>query len=74
MPTDRFAGSGIVYASDNGTHTPGDLWSNTETVSTINVNGSTSNTSATFKGEWQPCDPNLNQALVTNWWQGYARG
>jgi predicted phage tail protein len=71
VPTDRFAGSGIVYASDNGTHTPGDLWSNTETVSTINVNGSTSNTSATFKGEWQPCDPNLNQALVTNWWQGY---
>jgi predicted phage tail protein len=71
VPTDRFAGSGIVYASDNGTHTPGDLWSNTETVSTINVDGSTSNTSATFKGEWQPCDPNLNQALVTNWWQGY---
>jgi hypothetical protein len=71
VPTDRFAGSGIVYASDNGTHTPGDAWSNTETVTTVNFDGTTSSTSATFKGEWEPCDPNLNQALVTDWWQGY---
>jgi predicted phage tail protein len=71
VPTDRFAGSGIVYASDNGSHTPGDAWSNTETVTTVNLDGSPSSTSATFNGEWQPCDPNLNQALVTNWWQGY---
>ena len=71
VPTDRFAGSGIVYASDNGTHTPGDPWSSTETVTIVNMNTSTTTTSATFVGEWQPCDPNLNQALVTNWRDGY---
>jgi len=71
VPTDRFANSGIVYASDNGSHAPGDLWSKTETVTTVNMDGTTSNTSSTFQGEWQPCDPNLNQAIATDWWQGY---
>jgi predicted phage tail protein len=71
VPTDRFVGSGIVYAYDNGTHTPGDPWTGTSSVATVNLDGSSSSTSYTFFGEWQPCDPSLEQVEVLNWWQGY---
>ena len=71
IPTDRFAGSGIVYATDNGSHTPGDAWSSTETVTITNLDTSTTTTSATFTGQWQPLDPNTAPALVTSWYQGY---
>jgi hypothetical protein len=71
VPTDRFAGSGIVYAWDNGSHTPGDVWSGTQTVSTIDMNGDSSDASTTFQGVWQPCDPTLGPVGVTSWTQGY---
>jgi hypothetical protein len=72
VPTDRFAGTGIVYASDSGSHNPGDAWSSTETVTIINMDGSTGSTSATFQGVWQPVDPNLNPVLVNQWYEGYC--
>src|SRR5581483_6141997 len=71
VPTDRFAGSGIVYAWDNGSHTPGDAWSSTETVTITNLDTSTTTTSYTFQGTWQPCDPTLGQVGVTSWFEGY---
>ncbi len=73
VPTDRFAGSGVVYNEDvsGNNHTPGDPWTGTQTVTVVNMDSSTSSTSATFTGEWQPCDPNMNQVRVLNWSQGY---
>jgi hypothetical protein len=71
IPTDRFAGSGLVYATDNGSHNPGDAWSSTETVNIVNIDGSTSTTSVTFQGVWEPCDPDTNPALCTGWFEGY---
>lgn len=71
VPTDRFAGSGIVYAYDNGDHNVGDVWSSSMTVSTVNIDGGTSNADATFTGKWQPCDPSLEQVEVTSWQQGF---
>ena len=72
VPTDRFAGSGLVYAYDNGTHTPGDVWTSTETVDIINYDSSTGTESATFTGVWQPVDPNLSPVVCTHWWKGVA--
>jgi predicted phage tail protein len=72
IPTDQFAGSGLVYASDNGTHTPGDPWTSTESVTTINPDGSSGSTSHTFQGVWQPCDPNTNPVLCSSWFQGFV--
>jgi hypothetical protein len=71
VPTDRFAGSGIVYAYDNGTHTPGDAWTHSMRVSTVDVDGNTSDADATFTGKWMPCDPALEQVEVQTWQQGY---
>jgi predicted phage tail protein len=73
VPTDRFAGSGIVYDEDvSGTsHTPGDKVTINQNVAVYNLDGSHSTVSHTFQGEWQPCDPNMNQVRVLNWWQGY---
>ena len=71
VPTDRFAGSGIVYAYDNGNHTPGDPWTQSMRVSTVNIDGSTSDTNGTFTGKWMPCDPSLEQMEVQTWQKGY---
>jgi predicted phage tail protein len=73
IPTDRFAGSGVVYDEDvsGNNHKPGDPWTGTQTVTVVNMDSSTSSTSATFTGEWQPCDPNMNQVRVLNWTEGY---
>ena len=71
VPTDRFAGSGIVYAWDSGSHTPGDPWTSTETVDVVDMDGNVSTTTATFQGQWQPCDPQLGQVGITTWWQGF---
>lgn len=72
VPTDRFAGSGLVYAYDNGSHTPGDVWTATETVDVIDPGGGITTTSATFTGVWQPVDANLGPVICTHWWQGYV--
>ena len=72
VPTDRFTGSGIVYAYDNGSHSPGDPWSETQTVTTVDPNGNTGSASYTFQGEWQKCDPNLDPVICTHWAQGYC--
>jgi predicted phage tail protein len=73
IPTDQFAGSGLVYDEDvSGTgHTPGDPWTGTQDVTVYDMDGNHTTVSHTFKGEWQPCDPNLNQVRVTDWWEGY---
>jgi predicted phage tail protein/sulfur carrier protein ThiS len=72
QPTDRFAGSGIVYAVDwSGTHTPGDPWTGTQNVDVYDVAGNESTVSTTFTGEWQRTDPDLSPSLVTGWYQGY---
>lgn len=72
VPTDRFAGSGLVYAYDSGSHTAGDRWSKTETVTITNLDGSTSTTSATFTGAWERVDSNLDPVLCTQWLEGYC--
>lgn len=73
VPTDRFAGTGIVYDEDvSGTnHSPGDKVTVNQTVTIYNLDGSHHNTTQTFYGEWQPCDSNLNQVRVLDWWEGY---
>jgi hypothetical protein len=71
VPTDRFAGSGLVYAYNNDSHTAGDAWSSTMDVKTVAIDGSTSTTSSTFQGSWQLCDSAQEQVEVTAWQQGY---
>ena len=71
VPTDRFSGSGIVYAWDNGSHTPGDPWTATQSVEVVDLYGNHTWTDATFQGVWQPCDPSLGPMGVNTWWQGY---
>jgi len=72
MPTDRFAGSGIVYSSGNGSHNPGDPWTGTQTVTVYDVNNTSSSFSQTFQGEWQPtAGLQLDLQTVDNWWSGW---
>jgi len=67
--------SGCVYAYDNNmsptAHTPGDPWTGTQTVTYYNPDGSSYQGSITLTGEWQPCDPNLNQQVVNSWYGGW---
>jgi len=72
VATDQPPDSGIVYASDNGPHNPGDPWSGTETVLVVNPDLSTSSYTKTFIGEWQMTDPDINQVEVTSWGAGYV--
>lgn len=74
MPTDRFAGSGIVYSTDTdeGAHTPGEAWNETQTVTVYDVNNTSSSYSQTFSGEWQPTSNiQLDLESVTDWWSGW---
>ncbi len=75
VPTDRFAGSGIVYDYINFGNASGQYvgmpWSQVMRVSTVAIDGSTSDVNATFTGEWQLCDPSLEQVEVLSWQQGY---
>lgn len=75
VPTDRFAGSGIVYDSINFGSADGQYagmpWAGTMEVSVVDMYGNRTDTSATFKGEWQLCDPSLEQLQVDSWFQGY---
>lgn len=75
VPSDTHYSSGIVYAYDNDlsptAHTPGDTWTGTSTVTVYDATGASSTKTVTLTGEWQLCDPNLNQQLVTDWYDGY---
>ena len=74
MPTDRFAGSGIVYSTDtnHGAHTPGEPWSMTQSVKVYNVDNTNYTYSQLFQGEWQmTSDIGLDLQSVTDWWGGY---
>jgi hypothetical protein len=76
VPTDQNFSSGVVYAHDNNhsptAYTPGQPWTGTETVVYTNADGSTYNGSITLAGEWQPCDPSLNQQSVMDWSSGFV--
>ncbi len=71
VPTDTGFSTGIVYATDFGSHTPGDPWNGTETVVYYNADGSSYNGSIYLQGEWQRLDPGLAQQRVTDWYSGY---
>ncbi len=71
LPTDRFRGTGICYAFDDGPHNPGDKATFVENVDVYDWEGNETTEQATFQGEWQPCDPNLGFQQVTGWWGGY---
>lgn len=62
--------SGVVLQGDNGPHTPGDQESVTQTVTTFNYDGTSSTSSQTFPGEWQPIDVTVNQVEALSWWNG----
>lgn len=65
--------SGVVLDGNNGSHKPGDTQSYTETLTTYNADGTSSSTSHTFQGEWQPIDVTVNQVKVLSWWNGYVQ-
>jgi hypothetical protein len=67
------APSGIVLQGDHGSHTPGDAGSVTQTVTLYNADGSSSTSSQTFTGEWQPTDPTINQVEVLDWFDGWVQ-
>ncbi len=74
MPTDRYAGSGLVYSTDTneGAHTPGEPWTNTESVKVYNIDNTNTTYDQTFTGEWQPTtDIELDLQSVTDWWGGW---
>lgn len=72
MPTDRYAGSGIVYATGDGGVSPGEVWNHTQTVTIYNVDNTTDSYNTTFIGEWQPTsDLELDIFTVSDWWGGW---
>ncbi len=72
IPSNTHYSSGVVYQWDSGSHTPGDIWTGTQTLTIVRPDGSTFTTSVALAGEWQPCDTNLNQQGVMSWRQGYV--
>ncbi len=72
VATDLPAGSGVVYFSDNGPHTPGDPWSGQQTVNVENPDTTSSSYTKTFYGEWQPVNLEINQVQVSKWTAGYV--
>jgi len=75
VPTSYPPGSGIVLSTDScsSCHTIGEPWNETMSVTTVNEDGSTSTASVTFHGEWQLCDPTLNQVAVDTWTTGWVK-
>jgi hypothetical protein len=71
VATDLPPGSGVVYATDSGSHTPGDPYSATETVTITYPDSSTSSYSKVCVGEWQLTVPGINQVEVNSWSAGY---
>lgn len=73
VPTDQFQGSGVIYSTDSnvGAHHPGEPWSQSQSATFYNPDGSSFAGSIFLQGEWQQCNPNLNQQAVDDWWGGY---
>jgi sulfur carrier protein ThiS len=71
VATDLPPGSGVVYATSNGSHFPGQPFSATQSITFTNPDASTHSTSKTVTGEWQLTNPQLNQVEVTDWSAGY---
>jgi len=74
MPTDRYAGSGLVYSTDTneGAHYPGEPWNESLGVKVYNVDNTNTTYTQQFQGEWQPtADIQLDLQSVTDWWGGW---
>lgn len=74
MPTDRYAGSGLVYSTDTneGAHYPGESWTNTESVKVYDIDNTNTLVDVTLTGEWQPTTSiELDLQSVTDWWGGW---
>jgi sulfur carrier protein ThiS len=72
VATDLPPNSGIVYQTDNGSHTAGDSYTASLTVEVFAANGNHYTTTKVCTGEWQPCNPELNQVQVDTWTEGYV--
>lgn len=75
IPNFMAHGSGVVLSTDSNAsaHYAGESWNETMSVTTYHADGSHSTISKTFSGEWQLCDPTLNQVAVDSWTDGYIR-
>ena len=71
VATDAPPNNGIVYAIDNGPHSPGDPYTGTIPCEQFQPNGNHTQVDWPVRGEWQPVNPALDQALVTMLRQGY---
>ena len=73
IPNDGGYSSGIVYSTDSdpGAHYSGEPWNMTQTVNYYDPSGHHTTGPIHLSGEWQPCDPNLNQQAVDDWGSGY---
>lgn len=71
MATDLAPGLGVVYATDSGSHYPGEPYATSEGVEVLNPDGTTWTYSKNCTGEWQLTVPNINLVLVTGWTAGY---
>jgi hypothetical protein len=71
VATDLPPNSGVVYATDSGSHYAGQPYSATQSITYTNPDSSTHTASKTVTGEWQLTNPQLNQVMVTDWSAGY---
>jgi predicted phage tail protein len=71
VATDMPPNSGVVYATDSGSHYPGEPYSATQSEMYVNADGSNYTTTRAVQGEWQLTVPGLNQVQVTQWAAGY---
>lgn len=71
VATDLPPSSGVVYATDSGSHTPGDPFTATQTITVTNPDTSTHTISKVVTGEWQLTRIDINQVEVLTWSAGY---
>jgi hypothetical protein len=71
VATDLPPNSGVVYSTGSGSHTPGDPFTATQTLTFLNPDSSTHTASRVVTGEWQLTDPAINQVEVLTWSAGY---
>jgi hypothetical protein len=71
VATDLPPNSGVVYSTGSGSHTPGDPFTATQTLTFLNPDSSTHTASHVVTGEWQLTDPKINQVEVLTWSAGY---
>jgi len=71
VATDLPPSSGVVYDTDSGSHTPGDVYTATQTITVTNPDTTTHTTSKTVTGEWQLTRIDINQVEVLTWSAGY---